>query len=195
LGISQKTADIVQLHKTYLVTQTKQGVLIIDQHAAHERILFEKYRKEFKNRASSRELKHPIALDLTPAEKLELTEQQASLLSLGFSVVQDNNYRYSITSAPMLLHDRNLAVVVKEIVSDLISGIPVAGIDTKSNKMLAYLACRTAVKAGDVLTKQQAKDILRELEGIPDAYTCPHGRPVKFELPLSELHKMFRRIT
>ncbi len=194
LGVSQKAADIVQLHKTYLVTQTKQGILLIDQHAAHERILFEKYKLEFKTKINPTLLPSPVPIVLTSEERHVIAEQQSVLLALGFAVSVSPTGDYLITAAPKILHDRDISTIIREVLSDVLNDNPIYGIDTKSHKMLAYLACRTAVKAGDILTKQQAKDILQELEKIPGAYTCPHGRPVKFEMPLTEVHKLFRRI-
>lgn len=192
LGIFQKNADIVQFHNTYLVTQTNQGILLVDQHAAHERVLFEKYKQEFAAQRTPGILKQPIPIYLTESEKVDIEEHLPSLRTLGFAFMIDKYHQYQIVSAPMYLSDRDIARVVKEILQDVVQNIVIQEIDSKSHKMLAYLACRTAVKAGDTLTKKQAKTILRQLESIPDAYTCPHGRPIKFEMHLTEIHRLFR---
>ncbi|MEO6508913.1 MAG: DNA mismatch repair endonuclease MutL [Patescibacteria group bacterium] len=187
-------ADVVQIHKLYLVVQTNKGVVIFDQHAVHERILFEQYEERFITRKKSAafiRLKEPIHLKLSITEKQIITESVDILENLGMKIKNTKN-SFSVTDVFILIKDRNIQEIVTEILND-ISEEKEISIDSRSKRMLAYLACRAAVKAGDKLTKEQCKDLIKQLNKVKNPYTCPHGRPLKIEIELQDLHKLFRR--
>ena len=109
-----------------------------------------------------------------------------------FSYLVRPNF-FKINAVPKLLHDRDPVALLQEIIGDIQSGLGAVSIDSRTNRMLSFLACRTAIKSGDKLTKEQSKDLIKRLEECKTQYTCPHGRPVKVEIPVPELEKLFRR--
>ncbi|HEX8964887.1 MAG TPA: DNA mismatch repair endonuclease MutL [Patescibacteria group bacterium] len=193
--IPTPSSPIVQLHKVYIVTQTKDGVLFIDQHAAHERILFEKLVKEFKQQTestSSFPLPKPIPLSLPIAEIEIIRENSDFFNKLGFMFIDKGN-KVAITHVPALFKDRNPKQLLQNMVDTLQEDLPLQAIDTVSLEMLSFLACRAAIKLGDKLTLEQMEKVISELEKSPNNATCPHGRPTKIVFPLKNISRLFKR--
>lgn len=187
---------IVQIHTVYILATTEHGFLLIDQHAAHERILYEKFLTQFINEAKkglSDPLEQPLLLHLSPSEGILLEENLEDLERIGFHIENFSGNTYNITNIPRIFKNRNLEKTIPQLLTELQNESFSRLVDSKSKKLLAYLSCRSAVQSGDPLTEQQMVDIIKELENIPEAITCPHGRPVKIAISLTELHKMFKR--
>jgi DNA mismatch repair protein MutL len=187
--------DILQLHNLYLLTQTRFGIAFIDQHAAHERILYEQFLQAFKNEKKNSPQYHlprPAVLELSFTEISLLEEYKEVLENLGFIFEPFKENTYLISSVPLLFQDRNPVELVTEMLSDIELGKNL-GVDKVSIKMIAYLACRGAIKAGESLTKKQAKELVEKLEVTNNNATCPHGRPTKIVIDINQLHKMFKR--
>lgn len=190
-----KSSDIVQLHNVYLLAQTYNGILFVDQHAAHERILYEKYNLAFsKQKSSPKKISLPEAMVITTSpQDLEIILTNKTLFDkIGFTVEEFGNDAIQITHISEFFKDHNLKKLLMEMIEDLRNG-ELKQVDLQSQTMLAYLACRGAIKAGDKLTKIQCKELLEQLEKTPNNYTCPHGRPTKVEIPLRNIHKFFKR--
>ncbi len=191
-----KSTDVIQIHNLYIVAQTKRGLLLVDQHAAHERILFEQFQKAFleqKKRNDQYELPIPFSIEPSISDAQLLSEHSELLNQLGFELEDFGNNTFKITAIPNLLRDRNPKELLQELLDDLSEEKAIKTVDKRAYRMLTYLACRSAIKAGDVLTKQKCKNLLEELQKTPNKYTCPHGRPTHIEVNLKELHKMFKR--
>jgi DNA mismatch repair protein MutL len=196
LDILKKSTDVIQLHNLYLVAETERGILLVDQHAAHERILYEQFSEAFRERRESQgsfALEHAVVFECGPAEAETVREYLTDLRRFGFDIDEFGERSFRIGSVPALLRDRDPVPLLREVLHDLRAGIGLPAVDEASHRMLAYLACRTAIKAGDRLTKEQARDLIRKLAETKTQYTCPHGRPVKAELSLYELERIFRR--
>lgn len=190
-----KSSDILQVHNLYLVTQTYNGFLFIDQHAAHERILYEKYIKSFQKQTAKIRLfslKKPLVLNLSPIEMNVFIEAKEMFTKLGFMIEEFGKTTVRVLSVPSFFRDHNIKNLIYELINDLSQGKK-KQIDKQSQVMLGYLACRGAIKAGDKLTKKQCKELLKELEKTPNNQTCPHGRPTKVEVPLRNIHREFKR--
>lgn len=186
--------DIQQIHNLYLIIQTQKGLLIVDQHAAHERILFERLKQEFINQKQQVHLlKKPLIIELSYTEAALVQEHTKTFQNLGFEIEQFKNNDFIIRTAPALLHDRDIKKYVLDICEELQEYNKAKDIDWTTNRILAYIACRAAVMAGDPLTIEQRKKLIKELEQTPNNLTCPHGRPTKIEIPLSHLNKSFKR--
>lgn len=189
--IGDQKVTFLQFHKLYIIVSSKSDLFIVDQHAAHERILFEKLKTEFitqKENAASHKLMKSVALSLTAAQSILLTEYTQLLTNMGFKFSET-----AITHVPSLFHDRDPAALVIQCLDDLESDEKLRSIDKASEEMLAFLACRAAVKAGDELTEEQMKTILLDLEKTPHNATCPHGRPTRIRTSIDELNTMFKR--
>lgn len=190
------SSDIVQLHNLYLVMQTTDGFMLFDQHAVHERILFEEYIQAFlqeKKMAKSFLLPQPIVVDNPIKDISLLSEITATLNDLQFRYESFGDDHIKITHVPLLLKDHNISQLFTELISELLINEH-KDIDTQSQKMLTYLACRSAIKAGESLTKKQAKELIDQLEKTPNNQTCPHGRPTRIAVPLRDIHKLFKRM-
>lgn len=190
-----KSAEIIQLHNLYLVTETENGFLLVDQHAAHERILYQKFSEAFvskKKKPEKFKLENPVLLDLSPEEREILKEYIEMFGEYGFEIVE-NDDTFTLISVPELLKDRDNKEIITEMLEDLSEGKIIRDIDTKSERMLSYLACRGAIKAGDKVTKDDAKKLLEDLSKCKNPYTCPHGRPTQIEITMKEMNKLFRR--
>ncbi len=190
-----QVSDIVQMHNTYLVIPSPEGMIIVDQHAAHERVLFEKFQEAFQKEKASLEvlpLKKPIILDVSLPEKVLIREKQDVFEGVGFTIVEKDDAML-ITTVPILFKDRDVQQSIRDILDDLFEQYAVSDYDTFTNVMLEYLACRSAIKAGDKLTKIQARELIDELNKTKNPYTCPHGRPTQIEMELPYLHKIFKR--
>lgn len=187
---------IIQVHDVYIVAQTELGMLIVDQHAAHERIMYEKFLAHYLQERGKRELyrlKPPIHLFLSFAEISIVRDQQDLLRRIGFTV-RCTKDGITIRTVPLLLKDRNIEQLFKEILMDLTTNNSDGVLDNGTKKMIAYLACRSAIKAGDTVSPEFAKKLLDELFVTANYATCPHGRPTIVQIPLLQLHKEFKRV-
>lgn len=191
-----ENGNVLQIHNLYIIMATDEGLIIIDQHAAHERILYEKFTQQFleqKQKNISIQLPKPYIFNTSDIEYLLIEENREELERLGFCIQANNKNTSVITKIPLIFKDRNLKKLLSTFLTNFANEVFTPQIDTLSQKLLAYLSCRAAVKAGDPLTVQQMKDILKELEKLPHAVTCPHGRPLKITMPLQDLNTMFKR--
>jgi DNA mismatch repair protein MutL len=189
------SSSIIQVHNLYFVTQTKDGLLLIDQHAAHERILFEKLKKAFlvkQQTVTTHKLSKPISLTFSLYESSLLANHYSLFKTLGFRI-QKNRKQYILTHVPFLFHDRNPQELLLHLLENTESYIPPQKIDHISEAMLSYLACRASIKSGDTVTFDQMKKIIEELEQTTNNATCPHGRPTKIVFPLISIHSLFKR--
>jgi DNA mismatch repair protein MutL len=195
MGTIEKKADSIQLHKLYLITESKNGILIIDQHAAHEAILFRKLLalyKTHKKELKQEPLFEPILLNLSLSDKEMLIEHTPLFKSLGFEF-EEFGTDIRVNNLPTIFRDRNIENFITEILEDIRIDKPIKDVDKRSYRMLSYIACRTAIKAGQELSSAERKEILDQLNEEDAVYTCPHGRPVKAELSLNYLNKLFKR--
>ncbi len=186
--------EVWQLELCYLVTLSSQGLLIVDQHAAHERVLYEKLWREFneqKKQGRSQKLLVPLELKLTVPQEEALTEQLTILAKIGFLFSETKPLH--VVGVPVFLVGRDIYAIIHEVLDDILNDSP-AEIDNQSLRILTYLSCRGAVKKGDYLSPEERQALLRELWQCESAYTCPHGRPVSIDLAIKDLEKMFKRV-
>lgn len=190
------TSQVMQIHKLYLLVPMGVGLIIIDQHAAHERILYEQLLTEFSREKRKQKLfhfskPHVFALSLSDSELLQ--EHLSVLQQLGWEIEHFKGTSFLLRSMPALFKDRDYVKLLREILEDIREDAHPQSLDSISRRMISYLACRGAVKAGDRLTKKQAKALVEQLEKIPNKSTCPHGRPTKVAIDLEKMNKLFKR--
>ncbi|MCL5091032.1 MAG: DNA mismatch repair endonuclease MutL [Patescibacteria group bacterium] len=186
----------LQIHNLYLLCQTPNGLLLLDQHAAHERILFAQFEKAFKKHQAKKEKIHlakAILLELPLADSQALLENLEIFRQIGFEIEEFGENVFKVEAIPKIFQDWDIAEIIKETLIDLATTGRAKEIDNQTKKMLSYLACRSAIKAGEKLTQKQIKKLLKELSELNLAYTCPHGRPLKVEISLAEIDRMFKR--
>lgn len=196
LSVKMDLTTITQLHNLYLLAVSNNGFILIDQHAAHERILFEQLLKEFTKEKKNRNIFNfpkPGIFELSLSESSLLQENLQLFQEMGWGIEHFQNTSFIVRSLPVLFQDRDYVKLLKEILEDIQIHGTSQEIDFITERMIAYLACRAAVKAGDRLTKKQAKDLAEQLEKIPNNATCPHGRPTKVSIDIEKIHRLFKR--
>lgn len=137
-------------------------------------------------------MKKPFHLRLGNSDKHIIEEHQKYLSAVGFRI-DSVETGFVISHIPLVCKGRNIEKFFREIIDDLSQDIPLPTIDQRSHRMLAYLACRSAVKSGDVLSHKQMEDILQSLEKTPHDTTCPHGRPTRIVISRHVIDKAFLR--
>jgi DNA mismatch repair protein MutL len=188
-------APFIQMEKTYIFTVAKTGFLLIDQHAAHERILFQEFIKTFeeeRNKSKTHILSTPVQLQLSINEMQILEEFIQIFKNMGFHIENFAGSTYLIRKIPSVFRGRNIQAIIVDMLSDLTDDM-VGSIDLKTKRMLSFLACRAAVKSGDVLAKNQMKQLVKTLTSTENNTTCPHGRPTKIMISSEELQRWFQR--
>ncbi len=190
-----------QLLSTYLVLETKEQLLLIDQHAGHERVLFERLRSEWLERGiESQGLLTPTTLRIEPTPLAALIESRDAVERLGFDVEHYGDATLAIRAVPALLADRDPGQLVRNLAEELAAAG--AGADAlragsrsleAADGVFASLACHSARRRGDVLSPQEQRALLDAMDAIPWAPCCPHGRPVAVPFELAEIERRFSR--
>ena len=186
---------IGQLHQTYILLENNDGLLVIDQHAAHERILYELFKKRF-DQIETIKLMFPSTVMLDESEMGLVLKYQSLFAQYGIIGDQMGVGRFVIKSVPVYLKNANLVELVKEVVATMreteIFDEEVFKKHVRE-RIHAQMACKAAVKAGDELSIEKMHEIINQLEYVENRMTCPHGRPTIWFLSLSEIEKRFRR--
>lgn len=188
--------DISQLHKLYLVTENDAGILLVDQHAAHERILYEQFLEAWnKGELLSEiyELPEPQKVELSSIDAAELETFLSELSQLGWTLEPLHEQTFVVTTLPKIFRDKDPQLLLLSVIDDLQHGPLSSSLHPHHHRLIAYLACRTAIKAGEVLNPEERRRLLQKLAETKTQYTCPHGRPVYLELSLGEVEKLFKR--
>ncbi|WP_455392286.1 DNA mismatch repair endonuclease MutL [[Eubacterium] cellulosolvens] len=184
-----------QILDTYIIAQAAEGMLIIDQHAAHERIMYERIKKRYIDSAmATQELLEPVALELSPKEQGFLKNNLKALEDLSFVIDEMGENSYYVKSIPVILGRLQTPEFIHDIISDLILVTKEKEQDIIKDKMIQVMACKSAIKAGRPLTLPEIQQLLNELYSIENPYTCAHGRPTIISMTETALKKMFKRI-
>lgn len=185
---------IGQFNKTYILAQTLDIFYMIDQHAAHEKILFEKFRNQIKNRdVISQILLTPVVIEMSAEDFAYYSENKNIFEESGFSLELFGDNTISIREAPMLLGKVSTKNFFLEIL-DNIKNMGKGNIEEVKHNMIASLACKAAIKANHTLSYDEMCSLVEELRYIEEPFNCPHGRPTIIRLPLKEIEKKFKRI-
>jgi DNA mismatch repair protein MutL len=186
-----------QLAATYIIAEGPDGLYLIDQHAAHERILFERVERQRAQRGVEVQgFLEPAVFEATPRQNALLKLQQGdsaitlseNLAGFGFELEPFGNNTYLIRAAPAGLDTKGCLAAIRELLDS-----PSEGKSWKQ-KIMESIACHGAVKARQVLTDNEMRELVRELEQTSTPHTCPHGRPTMIHLGLSQLEKDFKRV-
>ncbi|MDZ7618000.1 MAG: hypothetical protein U1E05_13425 [Patescibacteria group bacterium] len=184
----------LQVHNAYLVTETEEGVTIIDQHALHERILYEQLRARIEaGPVESQQLLVPEPVDLSGAEAAAALENGDLLARLGLLIEPFGGDTILVTGYPAMLANMNPAEILREVIDRILAGGKQPEPRDLLDDLLHSIACKAAVKAGDRLTPEEITELLRQRHLVQDAHHCPHGRPTALVFTREELDKQFRR--
>ena len=184
-----------QFRNTFIIAVDDEGVAIIDQHVAHERILFERISEQLlTGRLASQGLLTPVVLDLGPGAHDALVAHAADLARLGFDLEPFGGGSVRVGAVPALLDWARCEAALRAMAADLEGLTPGASLDEALRRTAATIACHAAVKANDLLTREKMQYLLDELRATAHSAVCPHGRPVVLRLTRRELEKSFERI-
>ena len=183
-----------QYHQSYLLCQDGEDLVLIDQHAAHERVGFEKLRHQYADgHIPSQALLFPEILELDFNSANALQEQQQELAALGFEIEPFGGNSFALKAVPQLLGQNSAVKLVTDVAMEL-DRIGRAGQLRESiDEVLIMMACHSVIRANQALTTEEIKALFRELDQIDFKGNCPHGRPVLSRLSLAEVERMFRR--
>jgi DNA mismatch repair protein MutL len=183
-----------QLHETYVVAQTADGIVIVDQHAAHERLVYERMKKALADGGIQRQpLLIPEVVEMDPSEVARVSARAAELAELGLVIEEFGPDALVVREIPAMLNRLD----VKELVRDLADEIAETGnalsLKERLEEVAGTLACHTSVRAGRRLNAEEMNALLREMEATPHSGQCNHGRPTYVELKLADIEKLFGR--
>jgi DNA mismatch repair protein MutL len=185
----------IQIHDAYLVVETRDGMLVIDQHALHERILFEQLRNRVREgKLDVQRLLIPEPIDLTMEQAGAVLEARPQLAELGMEVEDFGGGTVAVSSYPALLSRVPVAQIFKSVVDVLTTKDRPPTRDQLFDHLLATMACKAAVKAGDRLSPEEIDYLMKLRPTAEDSHYCPHGRPTSLVFSRQELDKQFKRV-
>jgi DNA mismatch repair protein MutL len=184
---------IGQLGGIYILTTTESGELIlVDQHAAHERILYEQVLTRSGSNHRSQELIVPVVLHRTSQEASVLLDLIPALAKEGFVLEEFGRDSFLVRAIPVVLGKLEDTTMIDEIISDLVSEEPLRTVNNRE-RITRIIACRGAIKAGTIFTKEQCQRIIYQIRNTRNPFTCPHGRPTMLRFSRADLDAMFKR--
>ncbi len=183
-----------QLHETYIVAQTDDSIVIVDQHAAHERLVYERMKNALEASGMARQrLLIPEVVELDPADAERLLKHGEKLEKLGLAVESFGEGAVVVRETPAMLGEVDAAQLVRDLVDDIIEHGETISLDEALEHVAETMACHGSVRAGRRLTIDEMNALLREMEATPYSGQCNHGRPTYVELKLQDVEKLFGR--
>lgn len=190
-----RTPKVIQLYDTYLVVETDAGMLVIDQHALHERILFEHFKQRIRTgQVETQRLLIPEPIELTAEQASRALEHREALAELGLGVEDFGGNTILLTSYPAFLSRRSPQAILRGVVDHLVNRDRPPSREVLFNDLLSLMACHTAVRAGDHLTDEEIQALISQRDLVDDTHHCPHGRPTALLFSRQDLERQFRRV-
>ncbi len=184
-----------QVYYTYIIAQTKDNLIIVDQHAAHERLIYE-YMKEVveKSIIKKQTLLIPEVINIHDQEKMEIMENyKGNLAEMGFEIDIIHNATILVKEIPAILSGANIQEMIIDIIDRLVEIEDTLPIEDKINRILSSIACHGSIRAGREMNIEEMNALLRQMEKTPYSGQCNHGRPTYIEIKLSDIEKLFKR--
>jgi DNA mismatch repair protein MutL len=183
-----------QIHETYIVSQTRDGLIVVDQHAAHERIVYEKLKASLaKNGVQRQILLIPEIVELDEATVERLLDRAEELASFGLAIDSFGPGAVAVRETPSLLGKANAAGLLRDLAEHMAEWDEALPLERRLMHVAATMACHGSVRAGRRLKPEEMNALLREMEDTPNSGQCNHGRPTYVELKLSDIEKLFGR--
>jgi DNA mismatch repair protein MutL len=190
-----ETSKVIQLYDAYLVVETQEGMLVIDQHALHERILFEQLKKRIRcGPLETQRLLIPDPVELSAEQAARTLEQREALAELALGVEDFGGGTLLLTSYPAILGRRSPQAILKAVVDHLVGQDRLPSREVLLNDLLSLMACHAAVRAGDRLNPEEMNALVAQRHLADDTHHCPHGRPTALLFSRHDLDRQFRRI-
>ena len=184
---------IGQVHFTYIIAEDSESMYIIDQHAAHERIYYEKYQRAYKEAGiQCQSLIAPIVINLSPSEKIMVMDNTSIFENLGYILEDFGGGAIALRAVPVIFGNPDPKELFQEVISSFEGGEK--ELPHTIDKVLYTMACKSAVKAGDKLSLKEMSELINTLRLCDSPFTCPHGRPTIIKMSETDLEKKFKRI-
>lgn len=185
---------LAQVHGTYIVAQSEDSLFLIDQHAAHERVYYERFRRELeREKREQQDLLFPIHIELTAEESEALKERHTLLDQVGIQLEPFGPETYIVRSHPVWFPDGEEEALIRELIDWVLRHRSFSLVDLREEGA-KQMACKAAIKANRHLRHDEMQSLLVDLREASNPFTCPHGRPILIEFTLYEMEKMFKRI-
>ena len=183
-----------QIHETYIIAQTRDGIVIVDQHAAHERLVYERLKHDRALRGIDRQmLLIPAVVDLDPVEAERLVDKADLLAELGLALESFGPGAVAVTEVPSALAGADVSALVRDLAQSLEEWGGTLALEDRLDHVLATFACHHSVRAGRRMRPEEMNALLREMEATPLSGQCNHGRPTYVELKLADVERLFGR--
>jgi len=183
-----------QLHDTYVVAQTRDGIVIVDQHAAHERIVYERMKEALEKSGVARQiLLIPEIVELDEADVERLAARADELGKFGLAVEPFGPGAISVTETPSMLGDLDAQALLRDLAEHIAEWDEALPLERRLMHVAATMACHGSVRAGRRLKGEEMNALLREMEATPNSGQCNHGRPTYVELKLGDIERLFGR--
>ena len=187
-------APIAQFGENYIISQNEDGIVIIDQHAAHERLVYEKLKEQAKdNKIEVQALLVPEILELSEPEILVLIEYKDNLSRYGLKINQFGINSIAVQEIPAILNSENIKKLIFDILDELTDLENSDTLEKKINAVLSRIACHGSIRSGRMLRTEEMNSLLREMENTPNSGQCNHGRPTHISIRMSDIERLFGR--
>ena len=181
-----------QLHDTYVVAESDDGLVLIDQHAADERVNYERLRDALSEGTTTQALVEPVDLELTAREAALFDEHREALARLGFTAAREGRTA-TVTTVPTVFDETLDPDLLREALATAIDDDPAETVEATADALLADLACYPSITGNSSLTEGSIVELLSALDDCENPYACPHGRPVVVGIDAEELDERFER--
>ena len=189
LGIAR-----AQLHETYIISQTQDGIVIVDQHAAHERLVYEKMKSSLAGQGVERQtLLIPEIVELSDSDVQRLLERKDELKDMGLLFEGFGVGAVAVSETPALLGEMNIQKLMQDLADDISEYDEALSLKEKFEHVCGTMACHGSVRAGRVLNNNEMNSLLRQMENTPHSGQCNHGRPTYVELKIADVERLFGR--
>ncbi len=183
-----------QVHENYIIAQTADGIVIVDQHAAHERLVYEKLKRQMaENGVAAQALLIPEIVDLSEGDLARLMEAAEELARLGLVIENFGGTAIAVREVPAILGRVDAAAMIRDVLDELTDAGESLGVQARIEAVLSRIACHGSVRSGRWMRGEEMNALLREMEAVPHSGQCNHGRPTYVELKLADIERLFGR--
>jgi DNA mismatch repair protein MutL len=183
-----------QVHENYIIAQTETGIVIVDQHAAHERLVYERLKRQMAETGiTAQALLIPEIVDLSPGDAARLLEHVEALSRIGLSIESFGGSAIAIRETPAILGAVNGAALIRDVLDELADLGDSQLVQARIEAVLSRMACHGSVRSGRQMRAEEMNALLREMEATPHSGQCNHGRPTYVELKLADIERLFGR--
>ncbi|MFC3119187.1 hypothetical protein ACFOHS_17270 [Jhaorihella thermophila] len=183
-----------QVHENYIIAQTADGIVIVDQHAAHERLVYEKLKRQMaENGVAAQALLIPEIVELSEADCARLLAEAGNLARMGLTVEPFGGGAVAVRETPAILGEVDAAALIRDILDELDDQGETITVQARIEAILSRVACHGSVRSGRRMQADEMNALLREMEATPHSGQCNHGRPTYVELKLKDIERLFGR--